>query len=253
MSAFGGIKCKKQKIFIRQFKFKFFSLPVHFYFELIMATLFNRRNGLTDAKRLEILDALKTKKQSEVATEFGVHKSVISRIKKNEDEIQDKALANGNLNRKRQRESPNEDVADALIAWFHQMRVENAVINGPLMLEKARQLAIMLGHEDFEPSPGWLDRLKIKHNIKFVKVSGERAAADHTGAENWIENVLPAVIDGYNSDHIFNADETGLFYKAALSSTLAVAGSHPTGGKTPKDRITVLFLCNLTGSEKRRM
>ncbi|CAF1602813.1 unnamed protein product, partial [Rotaria magnacalcarata] len=33
-----------------------------------------------------------------------------------------------------------------------------------------------------------------------------------------------------------NADETGLYYKAAPSGTLAVAGSHPTGGKTPKDR-----------------
>ncbi len=119
------------------------------------------------------------------------------------------------------------------------------------MLEKAKQLAMTLWHQDFEPSHGWLERLKSRHNIKFIKVSGERAAADQAGAENWINNVLPGVIEGYDLNDVFNADETGLFYKAAPLGTLAVAGSHPTGGKTPKDRVTVLLLCNSTGTEKK--
>jgi hypothetical protein len=52
-------------------------------------------------------------------------------------------LSNGKLNRKRKRESPNEEIGEALIAWFHQMRAQNATINGPLMLEKAKQLAMV--------------------------------------------------------------------------------------------------------------
>ena len=74
------------------------------------------------------------------------------------------------LSRKRKRESPNEEIAEALIVWFHQMRAQNATINGPLMMEKAKQLAITLEHQDFEPSHGWLERLKSRHNIKLIKV-----------------------------------------------------------------------------------
>jgi len=50
------------------------------------------------------------------------------------------------------------------------MRAQNATINGPLMMEKAKQLAITLEHQDFEPSHGWLERLKSRHNIKFMGV-----------------------------------------------------------------------------------
>ena len=97
----------------------------------------------------------------------------------------------------------------------------------------------------------WLGRLKIRHNIKFIQVSGERAATDQVGADDWIKNVLPEVIAGYDPNDVFNADETGLFYRVAPSGTLDVAGSQPTGGKTPKDRVTVLFICNSTGSDKK--
>ncbi|CAF2756316.1 unnamed protein product [Rotaria sp. Silwood2] len=175
---------------------------------------------------------------------------MVKKIRQNEEEIRKIALNNGNLNRKRKRESPNEEIGEALIAWFHQMRAQNATINGPLMLEKAKQLSITLGHQDFEPSHGWLERLKSRDNIKFIKVSDERAAADQAGAENWINNVLPVVIEDYDLNDVFNADETGLYYKAAPSGTLAVAGSHPTGGKTPKDRVTVPFFVQFYGNRK---
>ena len=74
--------------------------------------------------------------------------------------------------------------------------------------------------------------MKSRHSIKFIKVSGERSAADRVGAENWIKNVLPGLTEGYDLNDIFNVDETGLFYKAAPSGTLAVAGSDPTGGRS---------------------
>ncbi|CAF3916596.1 unnamed protein product [Rotaria magnacalcarata] len=99
---------------------------------------------------------------------------------------------------------------------------------------------------------------KIRQNEEEIRkialnngnVSGG-AAADQAGAENWINNVLPVVIGDYDLNDVFNADETGLYYKAAPSSTLAVAGSHPTGGKTPKDRVTVIF-CAILREPKRR-
>ena len=197
------------------------------------------------------MEALKSKKPDEVAKDFNTGYSTVKKIRQKEEEIRKIALNNRNLNRKRKRESPNEEIGESLIAWFHQIRAKNAMINGPLMLEKAKQLAMTLGHQDFEPSHGWLERLKSRHSIKFMKVSSKRGAAGRVGAENWIKNVLPGLTEGYDLNYSFNADETGLFYKAAPSGTLAVAGSDPTGGKTPKDGMTVLLLCNSTGTEKK--
>lgn len=209
------------------------------------------QTALSLAKKLQILEALKLKKPKEVAFDFKIGYSTVRKIRQQEEEIRKTAMINGNLDRKRKRESPNEEIGDALIAWFNQMRLENVVVNGPLMLEKAKQLSSTLGYDDFDPSHGWLERLKVRHNIKFMKVSGEKAAADHDGAEKWVKNVLPGIIEKYDPNDIFNADESGLFYKATPSGTLAVAGTQPTGGKVPKDRMTVLFLCNSTGSEKK--
>lgn len=69
------------------------------------------RKPITLKDQIDILDALKSKKQSEVATQFGRHPSVISKIKKDESKIRDEALKNGNLGRKRQRASTFEDVS----------------------------------------------------------------------------------------------------------------------------------------------
>ncbi|CAF1647808.1 unnamed protein product [Rotaria magnacalcarata] len=236
----------------------FFHPPWFYIFFLIFRSIFivqkvastsGKRCTLSIEQKLEILGALKSKKSDDVTKYSNIGYSTVKKIRQNGEEIRKIALNNGNLNRKRK--SPNKEIGEALITWFHQMRAQNATINGSLMLDKAKQLSITLGHQDFEPSRGWLEGFKSHHNIKFIKVSGERAAADQAGAENWINNVLPVVIEGYDLSDVFNADETGLYYKAAPSGTLAIAGSHHTGGKTPKDRVTVLFLCNSTGTEKK--
>lgn len=172
----------------------------------------NQKNSLSIEKKIEVLEALKSKNQAAVAKEFNVDQSTISRIKKQEASLREVALVNGNLSRKRKRESPHEEIGNALIVWFEQMKAQNAPISGPLMMEKAKQLATGLGYESFNPTNGWLERLKNRHNIKFMKISGERAAADQVAAENWIQNVLPKEIDGYESDDIFNADETGFIF-----------------------------------------
>lgn len=90
----------------------------------------SQKISLSMAKKIEILDALKTKKQVEVSKEFGVHKGTISKIKSAEKEIRQEALSNGNINRKRKRESGNEDVGEALIEWFHQILAQGGTVNG---------------------------------------------------------------------------------------------------------------------------
>ena len=89
------------------------------------------------------------------------------------------------------------------------MRAKNAVLSGPLVLEKAAQFAVSLGVDNFSASGGWLERFKLRHNITFARIHGEKADADFMGGDEWITNVLPNEIEGYDPKDIFNADEAG--------------------------------------------
>jgi hypothetical protein len=60
---------------------------------------------------------------------------------------------------------------------------------------------------------------------------------------------LPDTIQGYSLENIFNADETGLYYKALPDKTLAMRGDGAKGFKVHKDRITVLFACSAMGEK----
>lgn len=64
-------------------------------------------------------------------------------------------------------------------------------------------------------------------------------------------NILPNLIDKYSPDCIFNADESGLYYKALPNTTFFNKGDQPKGWKSQKSRLTILFICSSTGSYKR--
>lgn len=50
--------------------------------------------------------------------------------------------------------------------------------------------------------------------------------------------------------NIFNADETGVFYQLLPNKTLTLKGESCKGGAKSKQRLTALFCCNATGTEK---
>ena len=65
-----------------------------------------------------------------------------------------------------------------------------------------------------------------------------------------VQNALPGLLEGYDARNIFNADETGLFYKGSPKGTLTDQGNKAVGGKDSKERLTFLLICNMEGSEK---
>ncbi|XP_003738250.1 tigger transposable element-derived protein 6-like [Galendromus occidentalis] len=208
------------------------------------------RKTLSSLEKVSVLDFLKSNTIDSAVKEFGIGKSTIFKIKKDECNLRLESLENKNANRKRKRTSPMEEVSEALFMWFVEMRAKGAPISGVILKEKAEEIATELGHYSFSATNGWVHRFKKRHNIRYFKVNGERAAADHESANEWMDHVYPAIIEGYAPDQIYNADESGLFFKATPSGTLAVSGSDPTGGKSKKDRLTVLFVSNCDGTDK---
>ena len=56
----------------------------------------------------------------------------------------------------------------------------------------------------------------------------------------------------FRDKDIYNCDETAFFYKALPGKSLVPKGAKLTGGRPKKDRLTVLLIVNMDGSDKRR-
>ena len=58
------------------------------------------------------------------------------------------------------------------------------------------------------------------------------------------------MIKDYESKNIFNADETALFYKAMPNKTMFYKNLPANHVKVDKERLSVLFCANMSGTEK---
>ena len=58
------------------------------------------------------------------------------------------------------------------------------------------------------------------------------------------------ILEKYEGKDIYNADETGLFWRCLPNKTLAFTGDKVQGRKSPKNRITLLVGANMDGSHK---
>ena len=66
----------------------------------------------------------------------------------------------------------------------------------------------------------------------------------------WKNTLLPKLLEEYSPDDIYNADETGLFYKLQPKKSLVFKDEDGRSGKCLKSRITVLPVTNMSGTQK---
>ena len=134
--------------------------------------------------------------------------------------------------------------------WFSVVCAQNLPVSGPLLREKAHEFGKLLNHDQFQCSGGWLDRFKTRHNIVFHDVSGEAAAVDSDVCDAWTTTRLPDLLSAYAPRDVFNADETGIFYRMLPDKTMCFKGDSCHGGKQSKEWITGMVCSNMDGSEK---
>ena len=113
---------------------------------------------------------------------------------------------------------------------------------------EGKQLALLLGVDNFQASVGWLESFKKRNKIGLRTISGESGNIDTGVAEGW-KNGLRSLCVRYDPKNIFNMDETGYFYRALPDKTLQVKAASCNGGKLSKDRITLALICSMTGGK----
>lgn len=188
----------------------------------------------------------------------GTRESTVRGWRKDEEKL--RALVQGyeedeGLKRKRARLANDQQLDSAVHQWFVQARAEGVPISGAVVQVQANKFNKQLNGEetDFKASIGWLDRFKKRHGISQVSVAGEIRSADAEAAESYPEKLKQIITDGeYSPEQIYNADETGLCYKMLPGKTLAVKSDEHKheGFKKIKDRVTILFCTNKTGTHK---
>lgn len=219
-----------------------------------------KRNVLTFEKKLEIIREIK-KGVSAVAlsTQFGVPRTTINDLKKNADEIerfasQMESMDGRSKKRKTMKKAANEALDTALYLWFVQKRSEGVPLSGPIVAEKALQFNAKLnGDASFKASIGWVDNFKGRHGIRELNIEGEKMSAASVETVNAFRDKFKKMIDemGLTREQIYNADETGLNYKALPTKTLAaLSEKYAPGFKMQKQRITAMVCANASGNHR---
>ena len=81
----------------------------------------------------------------------------------------------------------------------------------------------------------------------------KESATPHDELETWKETVLVPSLSRYSPNDIYNGDETALFYKSLPHRTYCFDGDKPAGSAKRKDRLTLLIITNMDGSDHRKL
>lgn len=118
-----------------------------------------------------------------------------------------------------------------------------------MLQAEARLIAEKLHQPEFKASNGWPQSFKTHFGLKQLTVSGEAADVSQETIHGWFER-LKVLIQGYQLENIWNEDETGCFYRALPSKTLAEKRQECRGEKRSKERLTEAFFANAAGDEE---
>uniref|UniRef100_A0A1B6LJJ7 HTH CENPB-type domain-containing protein n=1 Tax=Graphocephala atropunctata TaxID=36148 RepID=A0A1B6LJJ7_9HEMI len=215
-----------------------------------------KRVVLSLADKIKIIEQLdKGVSGKHLADVYKVGTSTISDIKKNKSSIVNfvSVLENedGSSSRKSMKTAENKELEEAVFKWFLQQRTLGNPLSGPIICEKATLFAEKMNSlGSFKASNGWLRNFKARQGIRELDLSGEKLSADPKAAENFIET-FKIESASYDPEFVYNADETGLNWKALPKTTLASKReSSAPGHKVSKDRVTTLNCGNSTGNHR---
>lgn len=208
------------------------------------------RKSFSIKEKVDLIKAFEesTLNQKDFAASKNISASTLRTILHKRKEI---VLTQEGCSRKKQRSGKYEELEAVLKRWFIQARTSNIPISGPILQEKALQVAALLGIPNFTASTGWLDRFKNRHSIIYRQISGESSSVNNETASDW-KNQISTLTSGYNPSDIYNADEFGLFFKIMPDKSLVLKNEKCHGGKLSKERLTVLVCTNSSGTDKKK-
>lgn len=139
----------------------------------------------------------------------------------------------------------------AMNLWVENVTAGGVILTDMLIKEKAKSFAnaFNIPENELAFSNGWLDRFKKRNNIRRYHAHGESGSAPLASLPEERAK-LRQLLSRFPPEHIYNIDETGLYFRMAPNQTLST--KPVLGQKKDKTRITVLLGVNATGTDKLR-
>lgn len=131
----------------------------------------------------------------DIAKDFGVPHSTISKIKKHREKFLT-SFDEEKLKRKKVRNSRYNDVEEALLAWLRIRSSKNVPISGPILQKQANRFAEELGKSNFQCSSSWIQRFRNRHNIVVGKISEKAASIPVDVSVPWLDSVRASSFKG---------------------------------------------------------
>ncbi|UYV61603.1 hypothetical protein LAZ67_1005513 [Cordylochernes scorpioides] len=223
-----------------------------------------KRSAISLETKIIILDCLaKGERSTAIGKRYNLGESTIRAIKKNEAAIRRSVRSGTNLSSKISSYSRGtliEKTEKALVIWIEDLTQKRIPLDGHLIKMKALKFYKELKESEpstssresnpqFSASTGWLTGFIKSHSFHNLKIKGEVASADEEAARKYPEKLAKIIKDGgYCAHQIFNADETGLFWKKMPTRTyIAKSEKNASGFKAAKDRVTLLLCSNASG------
>lgn len=125
----------------------------------------------------------------------------------------------------------------------------NIPVSVPMLLEKAKEIAMKLNLADCGFTVGWLQKFKARHGITCQFINGETRDFPVDSVAEGLK-ILLGIISEYQLKDIFYAEETGFIYRLMPNRTLSEKGENVKERKISKNRSTVLICANCDGSGK---
>ena len=210
-----------------------------------------KRNDLTLEEKVEVIRFLQNgNSERKAADKFCVSKGSIGNIKKRSKEYLDQYsdLSIPNNIRRNGKPTENEEINHLTWEWFKKIRAADIPVSGPMLQLVAKKFAEELNNTAFAASNGWLERFRTRHQISFKVLSGESDSADLQEAQNFASR-FKELCEGYAVEDIFNADETGLFFRALPKKTLLEKYQKSEGKKFSKERISIMLCSSMLGEK----
>ncbi|XP_025017585.1 tigger transposable element-derived protein 4-like [Tetranychus urticae] len=203
----------------------------------------NERNKLINNVQI---DKFKTK---DAEVKFKVSRWTVSRCLNNSQEI-DEAVQNGLGKRKRFERRPEVlDHDERVKKWILSCQDKGLPLSATLIIEYAKEEAENMDRDDLKCSWSWFSRFKERINLKLGRTNGEKKSVNLKIVEYWKTNVIPRIMIDWQSEFIYNCDETALFWRQIPVKTYFISKLDHSGTKIFHERISILFCVNRNGDK----
>ncbi|GFS73014.1 tigger transposable element-derived protein 1 [Trichonephila clavipes] len=211
----------------------------------------HQRQSISLETKIAILDRLgKGEGSTAIGKHFNLGESTVRAIKKNEATIRKSVILGTKLSTKfasYTRDVLLERTERAIAIWIEEQVQRRIPVSGYLIQEKGLQFYKSMKQlepstspsqpgKEFSASKGWLTGFLKRKALHIIKVTGESATADEGVAKIFPEELAKIIEDGdYSADQVFNADETGLYWKKLPNCTYITKDEKTASGHKARD------------------